>query len=766
MALTDSSASARILSKDMRAFVADCYSGEGAPCMEVCPLGLDVREFIARIQRGNFKSAYNYFRDQVIFPAIVCSICEQPCKNVCARKDADTAIDIQKLERASIDFAGSNDPVKFNSPKKNKTIAIVGAGLCGLSCMIRLATHGYDVVVFEKNKSLGGCLHDLLSDTKFIEEIELQTNHLDFELKNETSITNLDELKDFDAVLLASGSGGDDFGLLSDLNRESLGSTIDGFFLGGGIIGSTPIEAIENGIRASQSIESYLKIGRMHEMTGVNLKNAASRLKINKALFLPSERPEAEVYTKEQASLEAAACPLCDCIDCQRSCDFMLNYARLPKKIVRDVQVHLNPVDGLQGSKGNIMINSCNACGLCADVCSEDINMGDFLLQTRSIMHREGTLPPVFHDFWMRDMYHALGENTYIAKNAPGQEKSEFLFFPGCQLGASNPEYVIHAYDYLREKVPSTGLLLGCCGAPAEWAGEASAMAEICADIKKVWTDFGQPEIVFACPSCKKMLNKYLPEIKLVSLYEIILRNGLPYDVQSENTSAHETSGKNVSVYDPCSSRNDSVMQESVRKLATMAGYSLEELPSSGQEANCCGFGGHIYPANKDLAEKIAGNRISLGTHPYITYCINCHDIFAVNGKECVHVLDLIFANIDGKRPIPSLSKKRENREILQKELLRKIWDYNTNMETKENKIILDPQLEQKLDRLLILESDIVETIEFCETTGSLLQNPDTGSYIGHRRLGLVTYWVEYTKEENLYNVINAYSHRMQIEGE
>ena len=766
MALTDSSASARILSKDMRAFVADCYSGEGAPCMEVCPLGLDVREFIARIQRGNFKSAYNYFRDQVIFPAIVCSICEQPCKDVCARKDADTAIDIQKLERASIDFAESTDPVKYNSPKKNKTVAIVGAGLCGLTCLIRLASHGYDVVIFEKTERIGGQLHDLLPDMNFNEEIELQTNHLEFDLRTGTNIASLDELKSFDAVLIASGSGGNDFGLLSDLNRESLGSSVDGFFLGGGIIGSTPLEAIENGMRVSQSIESYIKIGRMHEMTGVNLKNAASRLKINKALFLPSERPETEIYTKEQASLEAAACPLCDCIDCQRSCDFMLSYARLPKKIVRDVQVHLNPVDGLQGSKGNIMINSCNACGLCADVCSEDIDMGDFLLQTRSIMHREGTLPPVFHDFWMRDMYHALGENAYIAKNAPGHEKSDFLFFPGCQLGASNPEYVIHAYDYLRGKQSSTGLLLGCCGAPAEWAGETAAMSELCTEIRNIWVDFGQPEIVFACPSCKKMLNKYLPEIKLVSLYEMILRHGLPGDVLQDNTVSDETASKNFSIYDPCSSRNDSVMQESVRKLVTMAGYSLEELPSSGQKANCCGFGGHIYPANKDLAEKIAENRISLSENPFVTYCINCHDIFTVNGKKCAHILDLIFNNNNEDRPVPSLSRKRENRESMKRDLLMQVWGCKTDMENKENKIILDPQLEQKLDKLLILENDIIETIEFCETTGSLLQNPDTGSYIGHRRLGLVTYWVEYTKEENQYIVINAYSHRMQIEGE
>jgi len=756
----DAPASARMLSMDMGAFVADCYSGESAPCRLACPLNLDIPEFIAKIKRGNFKSAYNLLRDYVVFPRISCLICGEPCFNVCARKAADAAVNLKKLEQATAEFSDSQAPVKYNAPKKNQNIAIVGAGLCGLSCAIRLGSRGYGVVVFEKSVRKGGRLWELMPGGEFMEEIELQTRHIEYEFRPGAFVAGLDELRGFDAVLLACGPGGNDLGLLRDMNRESLGSSEPGIFIAGGLIGSSPVESIENGVRASQSIESYLKIGRMHEMTGISIKKP-SRLQINPAIFKPAARPDTDVYTREQALLEAAACPPCDCSDCVNACDFMTYYNKQPKNIVNNVRVRLNPVEGLQGSKGTRMINSCNPCGLCADVCSENIDMGEFLLEARSLLHREGTLPPVFHDFWMRDMYHAQSEKACLSSCAPGLEQSEYLFFPGCQLGASNPACVEKAYEYLLEKLPATGLLVGCCGAPAEWAGDTGAMEEITRDIRKAWDGMGRPEVIFACPSCEKMFAKRLPQIKQVSLYEVVIRYGLPENADLGN--------ETVSVFDPCSSRYDPRMQDSVRELASMTGRALEELPAAGREAVCCGFGGHIYPANTELAEKIAMNRVGLGPRPFVTYCVNCRDIFSKSGKECSHILDLVFCAGGYDRPVPSLSMKRENRETLKKNLLRHVWgqgaEQDINMKTNME-IVFSARLEEKLDRLLLLEDDIRETIDYCEKNGAALLDPETGRYFGHLRVGVVTCWVEYRKEGGAYIVSNAYSHRMRIEGE
>ncbi len=63
-------------------------------------------------------------------------------------------------------------------------------------------------------------------------------------------------------------------------------------------------------------------------------------------------------------------------------------------------------------------------------------------------------------------------DSTAIARNQPGYDSSSYLFFPGCQLAASAPDNVERAYRYLAERLSGgVGLMLGCCGAPAAWAG-------------------------------------------------------------------------------------------------------------------------------------------------------------------------------------------------------------------------------------------------------------------------------------------------------
>lgn len=746
--------SARILSMEMGNHVADCYSGEDAPCVTVCPLNLDIPDFINKLQRGNFQSAYNLFRDYAIFPAIVQRLCPQPCEAACVRGLCDRSVALNKLEKAAINFARNTAPVRYNMPVKNQTVAVVGAGLCGLSCMVRLASHGYRVTIFEKADRLGGSLWEKLPDGDFLDEIALQTGHLSYELRTNTEITSLDEIKDFDAILLATGACGNDFGLSRAMNPESLGSEQAGVFLGGGLLGSGSIAAIENGIRASQSIESYLKTGRMHEMSGVFVKKP-SRLKVNMRKFPDVVRPDTDEYSKEDAINEAKSCQRCDCDDCFRACDFMQHYKKLPKKIVNDVRVLFNPVEGLQGSYGTRMVNSCMACGLCAELCTEDIDMGKFLLESRSILHREGKLPPVFHDFWLRDMHHAQGKQAYVKQPVSAMDKSRYLFFPGCQLGASNPAYVEQTYKYLTEKLPGTGLLLTCCGAPLEWAGDPQGMAASALHIKEDWQSMGEPEIIYACPSCEKMLGKYLPEIKKVSIYEMLSRIGTPDGKPGSGT---------VSIFDPCSSRYNPNMQDSVRTLVTTTGAEIAELPRGGKEAVCCGFGGHIYPANKELFNCIGESRAGMSEHPFVTYCANCRDLISYHEKPIAHVLGLIFGLDDFARKAPSLTERRKNREVLKRSL--QGCPEETNMEKEELEIVLAEGLAAKLDKSLILEDDLRETIRHCEESGAKLFNPDNGCFTGHRRLGTVTYWVEYRPCGNGFEVVNTYSHRMQIEGE
>ena len=149
--LLGAAASGRILSADMDQYVKDCYNGDRPPCRCACPADLDVVALIGKLQRGNFDGAYTAYRDRVLFPAIVCRVCEQPCLDACVRKDIDASIALRKLERATVDHAASTVPTRYNVPKKDERVAVLGAGLCGLSATLKLVSHGYAVTLFERS---------------------------------------------------------------------------------------------------------------------------------------------------------------------------------------------------------------------------------------------------------------------------------------------------------------------------------------------------------------------------------------------------------------------------------------------------------------------------------------------------------------------------------------------------------------------------------------------------------------------------------------
>jgi len=791
--LLNAEAGGRILSHGMDDYVSACYNGDRPPCRRACPFDLDINAFCAKIQKGNFSGAYSLYRDKTVFPAIASEICDMPCGGACVRNALGGAVDLRRLERAAVTFARSTAPVKYNIPRKSEKIAVIGAGLCGLSCTLKLSSRGYAVTLFERSGRTGGRLWELYAEDIFLPEIKNQTSHLDFNLRLNTEINSLDALTaEYDAVIIATGGGGADFGLLGGLNHNSLGTERGGVFMGGSILGVTPIWSIENGVRAAQSAENYLKSKRMHVMQGIDVERA-SRFRIRTGNIAPSEKiiPKNAEYTKEEAAAEAARCLKCDCAECMNACDFMRYYKKLPKKIVSDVRVTLNSVDTLSPRVATRMLSSCNVCGLCGEVCAEHIDMGEFLLGARRIMRREGTLPPVFHDYWLRDMAHANSGGAYLSLNAPGRFFGEYVFFPGCQLGASDPEYVLKSYEYILGKNPKTGIILGCCGVPADWAGDEKLTSGVTEHIRREWEGMGKPVFILACATCAKTFAKLLPEIKTTTLYEFIAEHAPPNKsvtascaLPDESANASETVGGDerensseangrddrVSVFDPCSGRNLPSAREAVRRLLDMSGYMVEELPKNGAAAECCGFGGHIYVPNPALAEKIAENRVSYSGNPYITYCANCRDIFALKGKPVKHILDAVFQINGWDRKPPSLSKRRENRETLKARVLEKFFTETSESQALKDvngiKLLISPELTEKLNKMLILEDNIRLTIKLREESGSKLYSPDDDCFIGHSKQGYVTYWVHYRPEGDAFRVLNAYSHRLTIEGD
>ncbi len=739
----------------------NCLEREIPYCVGECPFRMDVLNFIEKAARGSMKAAFKVYRNASGFPRIANALCHAPCKDVCPRADQGGSIEMSALEKASIELTADTSATDYNIPMKQEKVAIIGAGLSGMAALLRLSTKKYTVEVFEKTDRTGGCLWDLMDSALFQEDFEEQLAHQDYTLHLNREITSLDELSGFDAVYIATGKSGPDFGLLQE--QGPTGDTFCmekdgvGYFAGGELIGDAPLYALAGGLTIGTVIDNYLKTRSLYYPKGhEKTRMCSGMVKIEDTE--PAVVPAGTSYTKEEAIAEASRCVRCQCSACRDHCDLLEFTDKWPVR-VRDevVATTLEGKSELKATPAKRLMSMCNQCGICKEVCPEDIDMDGLFLAGRQKMHAQGKMPWPYHDFWLRDMEQANSEEASFIRSPKGQETCSYALFPGCQLGASEPELIVKLYDALLNQHPDTAMFLQCCGVPLLWAGDRAGFDGVLEGITKNWRCLGEPTMVMGCMTCMKHFKEYLPEIPVVSLPELLRQ----WDISGG--CCEET----FAIFDPCSARGEEGVRQAVRDLAEDLGVTLEALPDNNQYLTCCGYGGHGSMANPDYADFVAKKRVSESNTPYLTYCINCRDIFLKQGKPARHILELLFGEGEGQHHLPTVTERQENRRVLKETLLSFFWEEQMEIERKEYPITVDisPELKDKLDKERILEEQIYHTIDFCQRHNRTILKEDTGTLSGYCVIGYMTYWVEYKViGADAYQLVNAYAHRTKIE--
>jgi Fe-S oxidoreductase len=761
----------------MGAEVEACFSDMPPPCVYRCPAGLDVVGLKERIAKKKFAAAYRLLKEQLLFPGIVCHICERPCESVCLRSESGGAVRLGLLEKAAVTYGASAPSQHYRVTKQGKRVAVIGGGLSGASCASVLGGFGYDVTVFEKGIKLGGRLAASLNEEDYLPELEAGLAQHDCAVKYVYEVKDAAEFASYDAVVVCTGG---ENGMARGLGGDGIFSCIPHD-------GDPAVRAIADAVRTAREVQTYIKVGKMPESCAGAAEDGGEpdsepayfgALRELYAGAPPAVRAEesGDGLTEEEAATEAEACYACSCDACRRACEYMRFYKQLPKKLLENVRMNLNPMEGMKAHVATRMVFSCNACGRCGDACPEGIDMGEVMLFARSLMQRENDVPPVFHDFWMRDLAHANGAEAFLLRHAPGRQSSRRIFFPGCQLGAAAPELVKGAYAELLKTEPETGLMLGCCGAVALWAGHGKAYDEATSSVRKAWDDMGRPEFILACPSCEKVFARSLPEIGAVSLYSVLAggrTGGAPEHGAADLPERGAGDTPAYAVFDPCATQADAAARTGVRDLLEAAGLPYGGFPGREQTNGCCGFGGLIYPANPELADGIAAARAAAAESPVVTYCINCRDVFRRNGKDCRHILEVVPGpEREDALYVPSLTERRLNREKLKEELMQELWSETapspsfTERVAGRMQLTFADGLRGKMDGLLLLESDVAAVIEKAESDGCVIEDRETGSLTAHAVTGLVTSWVTWQAVGGSRHVENVWCHRMSLRDE
>jgi glutamate synthase (NADPH/NADH) small chain len=202
-----------------------CLDCKKKPCMDGCPVQIDIPGFILKIADGNFQEAVDIIKQTSLLPSICGRVCPQEtqCQETCTvgigHKNVDKAVAIGRLERFVADWERNQGAMKIPEvkPETGKKVAVIGSGPAGLVVAADVRREGHHVTVFEAFHKLGGVMRYGIPEFRLPNEIvdqeidtlkkmgvEIKTN---FVVGRTRKLADLIDKDGYDAVFVGTGAG-------------------------------------------------------------------------------------------------------------------------------------------------------------------------------------------------------------------------------------------------------------------------------------------------------------------------------------------------------------------------------------------------------------------------------------------------------------------------------------------------------------------------------------------------------------------------------
>ena len=721
-----------------------CVHEQPAYCNAACPLKLDTKAMVAAVAAGDFSKALQLYEKITPFPYILSAGCEAPCEGKCKLCSLGEGIAIRDLEAAALLF-GERAKKRGLLRKKTKKVAVYGADLFSLFLAGELAKKMYPVTMYcseaDASELIAACVPSLEGDAREASAADLKKIDIKFEWKADPIVAHAETASKFDLICasysiaqqLYPGLVVDEAVMVCRENNLITGQTL-------GVLGAAfgAKKAALSADRLAQNLDPSNTRG--------DEGSVETRLYTNLEGVAPSKR--IAIMDQETAIAEASRCIQCHCDECVKGCAFLQHFNKFPRILTREIYNNVSIIMG--DHMMNRPINACSLCGQCKILCPNGYDMAEVCHMARQNMVYTDKMSLAVHEFALMDMVFSNDE-AFLCRKQPGFDTCKYVFFPGCQATAIAPATVRAAYLDLCQRLDGgVALMLGCCGAICDWAGRYEMQEDTVKFLDQKLAELGNPTVIAGCPTCKKELSRH----ETIGIWDILENIGLP-----EKAKRME---KPVAIHDACGARGDSDTQDSIRRIAEKMGCTVEVTEYDRDKSPCCGYGGLTQYTNREVAKKMTDKCLERSDLPYLSYCMACRDRFAREGRESMHLLELVYGT--SADHCPDISEKRYNRLSLKNQLLSEVW--NEEAEAVDLGFTIDYTEEAitMMDDRMILKTDVIRVLQSLRETGEAILDGETGLCVTRARLGNVTFWVKYTETENGYLVHRAYSHRMTIQ--
>lgn len=271
----------------------------------------------------------------------------------------------------------------------------------------------------------------------------------------------------------------------------------------------------------------------------------------------------------------------------------------------------------------------CTLCGRCAVVCPVKIDTRPLWISMRETLVDQGIYPEAMTMLreTVTTRYNISGDDNaqrlIWSQNLPkvpegvgGKQQAEVVYFVGCvssfyPQSYSIPQSMVQVLEHARVDFLTLGGEEWCCGFPLVIAGMGDAAVEIARHNVEAVRRTGAKYLVAACPSC---YHTWKDE------YEHMLHQPLGFEVlhatelleQIMDRLNLQPLAEKVTYHDPCDLGRTSGIYEAPRNvIRAIPGVEFVEMEHHHEYSLCCGGGGDVEMADKDLSVAVATSRVA-----------------------------------------------------------------------------------------------------------------------------------------------------------
>lgn len=272
----------------------------------------------------------------------------------------------------------------------------------------------------------------------------------------------------------------------------------------------------------------------------------------------------------------------------------------------------------------------CTLCGRCATVCPVNIETRSLWIAMRETLIDQGVYPETFDH--LREMvttqYNISGDNNedrliwsenlpQVPEGVAGKEQAEVVYFVGCVASFyprsySVPQSLVEIFEQADVDYLTLGGEEWCCGFPLIIAGMGEAAVEAMRHNLEAVRRAGAKRLVAACPSCYHTWKHDYPSILGEPLgFEVLHATEALEEIIDTGRIELKPFKRPVTYHDPCDLGRTSGVYEAPRNvIRAIPDVTFTEMERHHEYSLCCGGGGDVEMADKDLTAAVAQRRV------------------------------------------------------------------------------------------------------------------------------------------------------------